>query len=74
MARYRRKKMFELKFKDDKRALKKLEKAQKKVDKYSKKIYSDMSKRDHKKLKKSLKGRAKALSKATGMEIHSLFD
>ena len=26
MARYRRKKMFELKFKDDKRALKKLEK------------------------------------------------
>lgn len=43
MARYRRKKMFELKFKDDKRALKKLEKAQKKVDKYSKKndsVYS----------------------------------
>ena len=66
--------MFELKFKDDKKALKKLEKAQRKVDKYSKEKYSDMSKRDHKMLRKSLNGRAKALSKATGMEIHSLFD
>ena len=51
-----------------------MERAQRKVDKYSKKKHSDMSKRDLKKLKKSLKRRTKALLKATGMEIHSLFD
>lgn len=66
--------MYELKFKDDKKALKKLEKAQMKVDKCLKKSPSEMSARDHKKLRKCLKQRAEALSEATGMEIHSLCD
>ena len=66
--------MLELKFKEDKKALKKLEKAQRRVDKYSKKSYDNMSKRERKKLRKSLNKRADALSKATGMKIHSLFE
>ena len=66
--------MLELKFKDDKSALKKLAKAQYKIDKFIDKHPGKLSARDHKKLRKNLNNRAKALSKATGMEIHSLFD
>ena len=66
--------MPELKFKDDKKALRKLSRVQNKIDKFISKRPGEMSNRDHIKLRKLLKNRAKALSNATGMEIHSLFD
>ena len=66
--------MLELKFRGDKRSLKKLSKVQNKIDKIVGKHPSKMSSRDHRKLKKQLNNRARALSRATGMEIHSLFE
>lgn len=45
--------MLELKFKEDKKALKKLEKAQRKVDKYSKKSYDNMSIKEQKNSEKA---------------------
>lgn len=66
--------MFELKFKDDKKALKRLAKVEKKIDKFHKSNSKDMTKRQHKKHRKLLKKRADALSDATGIKIHSLFD
>ncbi|MCF2554395.1 hypothetical protein [Faecalicatena contorta] len=66
--------MLELKFRDDKSALKKLARAQRKVDKYVSKHPGKLNARERKKLGKKLNGRAKALSRATGMEIHSLFE
>ena len=66
--------MFKLIFKDDKKSLKRLTKAQSAVDKFSKKHSGSLSKREHKKFRKLLSNRASALSGATGMKIHSLFD
>ena len=66
--------MFELIFKDDKKALKRLSKAQSAVEKFSKKHSGTFSKKEHKKFRKLLNNRALALSEATAMKIHSLFD
>lgn len=62
----------ELKFKDNKRALKRLEKASKRVDRVAKSSSTPLTRSDKTKLKRSLRKRAKALSKATGMKIHSI--
>lgn len=66
--------MLKLKFKDDEKAIKRLLKAQNAIDKFSKKHPGSFSEKDHKKFRKLLNNRASALSKATGIKIHSLFD
>jgi len=66
--------MLELIFRNDKRALKRLAKVQKSIDKFCKSHPGSFNKRQHKKFRKLLSKRASALSKATGMKIHSLFD
>lgn len=66
--------MGKLVFRDDKVALKKLSKAQGAIDKFIKKHPGNLSKREHKQLRGLLSKRASALSDATGLKIHSLFD
>ena len=66
--------MFKLIFNNDKKAHKRLAKVQKKIDKFSKKHNGTLSAKKKKKLRKHLSKRANALSKSTGMKIHSLFD
>ena len=66
--------MHKLIFKDDKKALKRLSKTQRSIDKFLKKHPGEMSKRNHSTLRKLLNKRAKDLSNATGMKIHSLFE
>ena len=66
--------MFELKFKNDKKALEKLSKAEKNIDNFLKKHQKSLNKQEHKEFKKLLNNRASALSEATGLKIHSLFD
>ncbi len=61
-------------FNGNKRDMKRLSKAQNSVDVFLKKHPKDLTKRQHKALRKKLSKRADALSKATGMKIHSLFD
>lgn len=52
----------------------KLFKVQKSIDKFLKRHPSNLSRHGHKTLRRMLNNRAKALSKASGMKIHSLFD
>ena len=66
--------MFELKFNNNKKALKKLSKVECSIDKFLKKHPKSLSNKEHKKLRKLLKSRAFALSNATDLKIHSLFD
>lgn len=66
--------MKQLVFNGSKRSIKNLSKVQKTIDRFLKKHPSELSKRGHKTLRKLLSKRAKALSKATGMKVHSLFD
>ena len=66
--------MKQLVFNGSKRSIKNLSKVQKSVDRFLKKHPGELSKRGHKTLRKLLSKRAKALSKATGMKVHSLFD
>lgn len=66
--------MNKLIFNGSKRSVKRLYKIQKSVDKFLKKHPDNLSKRGHKTLRKLLSKRAKALSKATGMKVHSLFN
>ena len=66
--------MGKLVFKDDKKALKNLSKAQGNIDKFLKKHPGDLTDRQHKQLRKLFSKRASALSDATGLKIHSLFD
>lgn len=66
--------MFELKFRDDKRALKRLGRVQNSIDKFLSSHKGELNKRQHKKLRKLLNKRADALSKATGLKIHSVCD
>ena len=66
--------MEKLIFNGSKRSIKKLSKVQNSIDKFLKKHPKELSKRGHRKLRKLLKKRAGALSKATGMKVHSLFD
>ena len=64
---------FEFKMTKNKRKLRKLTKADNAVSKYAK-SHKAMNKRHHKKFRKLLKKRAAAMSNATGIKIHSLFD
>lgn len=67
-------KMKELVFSGSKRSIKKLSKVQQSIDKFLKKNPGNLNKRGHKTLRKLLSKRAKALSKATGMKVRSIFD
>ena len=66
--------MGKLVFKDDKKALDRLSRAQDAIDNYSKEHPGKMSKEEHSEFRGLLSERAAALSEATGMKIHSLFD
>lgn len=66
--------MGKLIFRDDKKALDKLSKVQRQIDNFSKKHKGNLSSRQHKQLRGLLSKRASALSEATDMKIHSLFD
>ena len=66
--------MGKLIFNGGKSTTKKLSKVQKSIDKFLTKHSGNLSKHNHSKLRKLFKKRAKALSNATGMKIHSLFD
>lgn len=66
--------MQKLIFNGDKKALKRLSKTQSSIDKFLKKHPGQMSKRNHSTLRKLLNRRAKDLTNATGMKIHSLFE
>ena len=66
--------MQKLIFNGDKKALKRLSKTQSSIDKFLKKHPGTLSKRNHSTLRKLLNRRAKDLSNATGMKIHSLFE
>lgn len=61
-------------FKGSKRSIKKLSKVQRSINKFLSKNTGELTKRKHKKLRRLLNKRAGALSAATGMKIHSLFD
>lgn len=66
--------MKQLVFSGSKSSIRKLSKVQKSIDGFLKKHPGELSKRGHRTLRKLLSKRAGALSKATGMKIHSLFD
>ncbi len=66
--------MNKLVFNGSKHSIRKLSKVQKSIDGFLKKNPSKLSNKGHKMLRKLLNKRANALSKATGMKIHSLFD
>ena len=66
--------MKQLIFNGNKRSAKRLSRVQKTMDRFLKSHPGNLSKREHKKLRRLLNKRAKALSKATGMKVHSLFD
>ena len=66
--------MKQLLFNGNKRSVKHLSRVQKTIDRFLKSHPGNLNKHDHKKLRRLLNKRAKALSKATGMKIHSLFD
>ena len=61
-------------FNGGRRSIKRLSKVQRSIDGFMKAHPGNLSKRNHSTLRKLLKKRAKALSKATGMQVHSLFD
>lgn len=66
--------MNELKFKNDPVALERLAKAQEAIDKFAKAHPKKFTEKESKVFRGLLKERAAALSEATGMKIHSLFD
>ena len=63
-----------LKFRDDPVAMERLSKAQDAIDKYTKEHPGNFNEKEHKEFGKLLNERAYALSEATGLKIHSLFD
>ena len=66
--------MKELEFRDDDEAKERLARAQEAIDDYSTSHPNELSEEEHEEFRGLLKERADALSEATGMEIHSLFD
>ena len=66
--------MFILKLSNNKKAIKRLAKAQYSIEKFSSAHPGKLNKRQHKKLQRLLNNRANALSKATGFTIHSICD
>lgn len=61
-------------FNGGKRSIKRLSKVQRNIDRFCKAHPGKLSKRNHTTLRRLLKKRARALSKATGMQIHSICD
>ena len=61
-------------FNGGKRYVKRLSKVQNSIDGFLKSHPGSLNKRSHSQLDRLLKKRAKALSKATGMKIHSICD
>lgn len=66
--------MKKLQFKNDEKAINRLSKAQSAIDEYSASHPNELSEKEHKEFRKLLNERADALSEATGMKIHSLFE
>lgn len=66
--------MKKLKFKNDKEALERLSNVQTAIDDYVDAHQEEWNEKEHEEFKELLKERAEALSEATGMKIHSLFD
>ena len=66
--------MGNLVFSGGKRSVKRLSKVQNSIDGFLKSHPGSLNKRSHSQLDRLLKKRAKALSKATGMKIHSICD
>ena len=56
------------------RSINRVAKVQHRIDRFCKSHPGKLNKHDHAKLGRLLKKRAKALSKATGMQIHSICD
>ena len=65
--------MKELVFNGGKHSIIRFTKVQKSIDVFLKKHPGKLNNRSHATLRKLLSKRAKALSKATGMKVHSLF-
>lgn len=66
--------MSKLIFNGSKGSIKKLSRVQKSIDKFLAKNKGELSRRGHATLKRLLNKRSKALSKATGTKIHSIFE
>lgn len=66
--------MAKLIFNGGKRSVKRLSKVQNSIDGFLKSHPGSLNKQSHSQLDRLLKKRAKALSKATGMKIHSICD
>ena len=66
--------MGKLVFKDDEKALERLAKADRAIDDYSKAHPGEMTDEQHSEFRSLFSERAAALSEATGMKIHSIFD
>lgn len=61
-------------FNGGKQSIKRVSKVQRSIDGFLKAHPGTLRKHDHSTLRRLLKKRAKVLSKATGMQVHSLFD
>lgn len=66
--------MRQLQLTGSKHSIRKLASAQKAVDRFLKRHPGQLSNRGHVKLRKLLSNRARALSAASRMKVHSLFD
>lgn len=66
--------MRKLKFNDDAAAQERLAKVQDAINDYSKSHTNEFSEKEHSEFRALLNERADALSEATGMKIHSLFE
>ena len=66
--------MGKLTFKDDKEALRRLSDAQAAIDDFEEQHPGSWTEDEHAEHREMLNNRAKALSEATGLEIHSLFE
>lgn len=66
--------MKKLKFRNDEKAIECLSEAQNAIDEYSNTHPDEFTEEEHEEFRSLLRERANALSEATGMKIHSLFD
>ena len=64
--------MEELKFKDDPKALEELGIISEKIQNFSNSHPNELTEKEHEELRELLNERAKALSNATGLQIHSI--
>lgn len=66
--------MKKLKFRDDDAAMERLSRVQSEIDDYASSHPGELSEEEHLEFRELLSERAAALSEATGMKIHSIFD